>query len=53
LHRYHQDKDDIRIYDYVDANVSVLDAMSRKRNKTYKMLGYSIYEKAQEEQSLI
>lgn len=42
LHRYHKDKRDIRIYDYVDSNVSVLDKMFQKRLKTYKMLGYSI-----------
>lgn len=42
LHRYHEDKNDIRIYDYVDSNVSILEAMFRKRSKTYKMLGYSI-----------
>jgi superfamily II DNA or RNA helicase len=41
LHRYHKDKRDVRIYDYVDANVSVLAKMFQKRLKTYKMLGYS------------
>lgn len=48
LHRYHEDKDDIRIYDYVDSNVSILDAMFRKRSKTYKMLGYSIDDEGEE-----
>jgi superfamily II DNA or RNA helicase len=48
LHRYHEDKDDIRIYDYVDSNVSILDAMFRKRSKTYKMLGYSIDDEDEE-----
>ena len=42
LHRYHEDKDDIRIYDYVDSNVSVLDRMYRRRLKTYKLLGYTL-----------
>jgi superfamily II DNA or RNA helicase len=41
LHRYHKDKRDVRIYDYVDINVSVLVKMFQKRLKTYKMLGYS------------
>jgi superfamily II DNA or RNA helicase len=41
LHRYHKDKRDVCIYDYVDANVSVLAKMFQKRLKTYKMLGYS------------
>ncbi len=42
LHRYHKDKVDIRIYDYVDKRVSVLDRMFQRRLKTYKMLGYEI-----------
>ena len=42
LHRYHKDKQDIRIYDYVDKRVSVLDRMFHRRLKTYKMLGYEI-----------
>jgi superfamily II DNA or RNA helicase len=42
LHRYHKDKNEVRIYDYVDKNVLVLEKMFQKRVKTYKMLGYSI-----------
>lgn len=42
LHRYHQDKHDIRIYDYVDNKMPVLDRMFKRRVKTYKMLGYEI-----------
>lgn len=42
LHRYHKDKSDVRIYDYVDANVSVLARMYQRRLKTYKMLGYEV-----------
>ena len=42
LHRYHKDKQDIRIYDYVDKRVSVLERMFHRRLKTYKMLGYEI-----------
>jgi len=44
LHRQYADKQSIRIYDYVDNNISVLASMFRKRIKTYKMLGYSIGE---------
>jgi superfamily II DNA or RNA helicase len=40
LHRYHKDKADIRIYDYVDKSVSILERMFLRRLKTYKMLGY-------------
>lgn len=42
LHRYHKDKQDIRIYDYVDANVSILARMYQRRLKTYKMLDYKV-----------
>lgn len=42
LHRCHKDKQEIRIYDYVDGAISVLTAMHQKRLKTYKMLGYKI-----------
>ena len=42
LHRYHKDKTDIRIYDYVDKKVSVLERMFQRRLKTYKMLGYEV-----------
>jgi len=45
LHRYHHDKHDIRIYDYVDARLPVLERMFKRRVKTYKMLGYEISEK--------
>ena len=40
LHRKHKTKMDVRIYDYVDENVSVLQRMYEKRLKTYKMMGY-------------
>jgi superfamily II DNA or RNA helicase len=42
LHRKHQAKTDIRIYDYVDPKVSVLAAMYKKRLKAYKTMGYEI-----------
>ena len=42
LHRFHKNKSDIRIYDYVDEAISILTKMYRKRWKTYKMLGYEI-----------
>ena len=44
LHREHQGKKEIRIYDYVDHNVSVLANMYQKRMKTYKAMGYAIYD---------
>ncbi len=42
LHRYHKDKQDVQIYDYVDNEVSVLGRMFQRRLKTYKMLGYEV-----------
>ena len=42
LHRKHPQKKDVRIYDYVDEEVSVLWSMFQKRVKTYKLLEYSI-----------
>ncbi len=42
LHRYHQDKHDIRIYDYVDSRLPVLERMFKRRSKTYRLLGYEI-----------
>ncbi|MFH2068602.1 MAG: DEAD/DEAH box helicase family protein [Candidatus Omnitrophota bacterium] len=42
LHRKHPQKKDVRIYDYVDEEVSVLWSMFQKRLKTYKLLGYNI-----------
>ncbi|MBF0571705.1 MAG: DEAD/DEAH box helicase family protein [Candidatus Omnitrophica bacterium] len=42
LHRYHKDKQDVQIYDYVDHEVSVLGRMFQRRLKTYKLLGYEI-----------
>jgi len=44
LHRYYQGKKDVRIYDYVDGNISVLARMHQKRLKTYKTMGYRMQE---------
>ncbi len=44
LHRYHKDKRDVRIYDYVDSNIMVLTKMFQKRLRTYKILGYVVDE---------
>jgi len=42
LNRYHKDKQDVQIYDYVDKEVSVLGRMFQRRLKTYKMLDYEV-----------
>lgn len=41
LHRKHKNKTDVKIYDYVDADVPVLWRMYQKRLKTYKAMGYT------------
>ena len=46
LHRYHKDKQDVRIYDYVDGDVPVLARMYQRRLRTYRMLGYEVKEVA-------
>ena len=48
LHRKHKDKTDVRIYDYVDQNIPVLNVMYQKRLKTYKMMDYKVQDGAGE-----
>jgi superfamily II DNA or RNA helicase len=48
LHRDHPLKRDIRIYDYVDAEVPVLRRMYAKRLRTYREMGYVCDDSAQE-----
>lgn len=42
LHREHEGKGEVRVYDYVDANVPVLAHMAARRRAGYKALGYTI-----------
>jgi len=42
LHRLHHAKTEVRIYDYVDSHVPMLDKMSGKRQIGYKNLGYKL-----------
>jgi len=41
LHRLHPDKTEVRIYDYVDADVPVLARMFSRRLRGYRAIGYS------------
>lgn len=41
-HRLHHAKTEVRIYNYVDGNVPMLNKMSEKRKTGYKSLGYSM-----------
>jgi superfamily II DNA or RNA helicase len=43
LHRDHSDKNEVKVFDYVDSNVDVLQKMFEKRLKGYKNIGYSLY----------
>lgn len=42
LHRQHQTKRDILVYDYVDFEVPVFFRMYQKRLKKYRRMGYSV-----------
>lgn len=44
LHRNYTNKEEVRVYDYVDHNVPVLQSMFEKRSKGYKNLGYKTVE---------
>ncbi|WP_247747463.1 hypothetical protein [Alkalihalobacillus sp. BA299] len=43
LHRDHNDKNEVKVFDYVNSNVDVLQKMFEKRLKGYKNIGYSLY----------
>ncbi len=42
LHRLHDAKTEVRIFDYVDDGVPVLESMFRKRLRGYKAMGYEV-----------
>ena len=42
LHRDHRGKEEVRIYDYIDINVPICEAMYRRRLKGYANVGYSL-----------
>ena len=42
LHRLHENKQVVRVYDYVDNSVPVLNRMYEKRLKAYKAVGYTL-----------
>jgi hypothetical protein len=42
LHRDHVGKQEVRIYDYIDFNIPVCEAMYRRRLKGYASIGYSL-----------
>jgi len=42
LHRLHEHKREVRVYDYADLNVPMLSRMFDQRGKGYEAVGYSI-----------
>jgi superfamily II DNA or RNA helicase len=42
LHRAHEGKSVVKIYDYVDANIEKMYRMFKKRQAGYKQIGYKI-----------
>jgi superfamily II DNA or RNA helicase len=42
LHRLHEGKQEVRVYDYADLNVAMLSRMFDKRCRGYEALGYAI-----------
>jgi superfamily II DNA or RNA helicase len=42
LHRESAGKQDVRIYDYIDANLGLCITMFRKRMTTYRKMGYTV-----------
>lgn len=40
LHRLHERKQEVRVYDYVDNKVPVLEKMFTKRQSGYRAMGY-------------
>ena len=42
LHRTHPGKEEVRVYDYVDANVPKLLRMYKKRLKAFRDIGYAV-----------
>ncbi|WP_022950854.1 TOTE conflict system archaeo-eukaryotic primase domain-containing protein [Leucothrix mucor] len=42
IHRESEGKDEVTIFDYVDINIPMLERMFKKREKSYKTMGYSV-----------
>jgi len=53
LHRLHDNKHVVRVYDYVDAGVPMLAKMYERRLKGYSAIGYTIENEAPEQPSLV
>ncbi|KZZ85600.1 TOTE conflict system archaeo-eukaryotic primase domain-containing protein [Bacillus sp. SJS] len=52
LHRNHADKNEVKVYDYVDSNIEELKKMFEKRLKGYKNIGYGLEDEKRENQQI-
>ncbi|ARK28662.1 TOTE conflict system archaeo-eukaryotic primase domain-containing protein [Halalkalibacter krulwichiae] len=52
LHRNHSSKSEVKVFDYVDSNIDVLERMFEKRLKGYKNIGYSLGENKEKSQQI-
>ncbi|GAE26597.1 hypothetical protein JCM9140_2679 [Halalkalibacter wakoensis JCM 9140] len=52
LHRNYSSKSEVKVFDYVDSNVDVLEKMFKKRLKGYKNIGYSLGENKEKSQQI-
>ena len=44
IDRLYKNKESVYVYDYVDSHIPVFEAMYRKRLKTYKKIGFNLYQ---------
>ena len=51
LHRLHESKHVVRVYDYVDVSVPVLNRMYERRLRAYKAVGYTVTRPSGEQES--
>jgi superfamily II DNA or RNA helicase len=51
LHRLHENKHVVRVYDYVDTCVPVLNRMYEKRVKAYKAVGYTVVRSSDDQEA--
>ena len=49
LHRLHEGKSEVRVYDYVDSKLPIFASMFKKRQKGYADMGYEIYHSGEDE----
>ncbi|WP_010632628.1 TOTE conflict system archaeo-eukaryotic primase domain-containing protein [Sporolactobacillus vineae] len=49
LHRQYMNKKEVRVYDYVDIKIPVLNRMFQRRNKRYTTMGYRIADPSKSE----